>query len=78
MTRKIRKESPKKQTLREMMSVILEAALNGELGYSRYDYRNKDTQNSGNGYSRKTMHTSHRDMELEVPSGTGIEILNLR
>ena len=33
--------------MRDMMSVILEGALdeelNEELGYSRYDYRNKDT-----------------------------------
>ena len=38
-----------------------------DIQYSRYDYRNKDTQNSRNGYSRKTMHTSHEDMEFEVP-----------
>ena len=37
----------------EMMSVILEAALdeelNEELGYFKYDYRNKETDNSRNG-----------------------------
>ena len=57
--------------VREMMSVILEGALDGELdeelGYSKYDYRNKDTDNSRNGYSRKTMHTSYGDMELDIP-----------
>lgn len=41
--------------MRDMMSVILEGALdeelNEELGYSRYDYRNKDTNNSRNGHS---------------------------
>ena len=46
--------------MRDMMSVILEGALdeelNEELGYSRYDYRNKDTNNSRNGHSGKTMH----------------------
>jgi transposase-like protein len=49
--------------MREMMSVVLEGALDGELddelGYSKYDYRNKDTNNSRNGYSKKTMHTSY-------------------
>ena len=43
--------------MRDMMSVILEGALdeelNEELGYSRYDYRNKDTNNSRNGHSGK-------------------------
>ena len=57
--------------VREMMSVILEGALDGELdeelGYSKYDYRNKDTDNSRNGYSRKTMHTSYGDMEPDIP-----------
>lgn len=45
--------------MRDMMSVILEGALdeelNEELGYSRYDYRNKDTNNSRNGHSGKTI-----------------------
>ena len=44
------------------MSVILEGSLYGELddelGYSKYDYKNKDTNNSRNGHSKKTMHTS--------------------
>ena len=57
--------------MRDMMSVILEGALdeelNEELGYSRYDYRNKDTNNSRNGHSGKNMHTSYGDMEIAVP-----------
>lgn len=57
--------------MREMMSVILEGALDGEiedeLGYSKYDYKNKDTNNSRNGYSKKTMHTSYGDMDLAIP-----------
>jgi len=38
-----------------------------ELGYSRYDYRNKETNNSRNGHSQKTMHTSYGDMEIDIP-----------
>lgn len=57
--------------MREMMSVILEGSLDGEmdeeLGYSKYDYRNKDTDNSRNGYNTKTMHISYGDMEQDVP-----------
>ena len=33
----------------------LEAELDEELGYSKYDYRNKETNNSRNGYSKKTL-----------------------
>ena len=32
----------------------LEAELDDELGCSKYDYRNKDTENSRNGHSAKT------------------------
>lgn len=57
--------------MRDMMSVLLEGVLdeelNEELGYSKYDYRNKDTDNSRNGHSSKTMHTSHGDMDLSIP-----------
>lgn len=57
--------------MRDMMSVLLEGVLDEELdeelGYSKYDYRNKDTDNSRNGHSSKTMHTSYGDMELSIP-----------
>lgn len=57
--------------MRDMMSLILEGALTQELdeqlGYSRYDYRGKETDNSRNGHSSKTIHTSYGDMELEIP-----------
>ncbi len=53
-----------------MMSIILEGALDQEmdeeLGYSKYDYRNKETDNSRNGHSQKTMHTSYGDMEIDT------------
>ena len=40
---------------------------NEELGYSRYDYHSKETDNSRNGLSRKTIHTSYDDMDVAVP-----------
>lgn len=57
--------------MREMMSVLLEGALdeelNEELGYSKYDYKNKNKDNSRNGHSQKTMHTSYGDMDISIP-----------
>ena len=57
--------------MRDIMSVLLEGALdeelNEELGYSKYDYRNKKTNNSRNGHSSKTMHTSYGDMDVAIP-----------
>lgn len=45
----------------------LEAELDEELGYSKYDYRNKETDNSRNGHSRKTVKSSLGDIELSIP-----------
>lgn len=57
--------------MRDMMSIILEGVLDQELdeelGYSKYDYRNKEINNSRNGHSQKTMHTSYGDMEIDIP-----------
>ena len=57
--------------MRDMMSIILEGApdqkMDEELGYSKYDYRNKETDNSRNGHSQKIMHTSYGDMEIDIP-----------
>ena len=57
--------------MRDMVSILLEGVLdeelNEELGYSKYDYRNKNTSNSRNGHSQKTMHTSYGDMNISIP-----------
>jgi len=45
----------------------LEAELDEELGYSKYDYRNKQTDNSRNGHSGKTVKSSLGEIELSVP-----------
>ena len=42
----------------------LEAEMDEELGYSRYDYRNKQGQNSRNGHSNKTMKTALLNLDL--------------
>ena len=44
----------------------LEGELDEELGYSKYDFRNKDTDNSRNGYSEKTLKTSFGDVDIQV------------
>ena len=56
-----------KEMVGEVLENGLEAELDDELGYSRYDYRNKDTENSRNGHSRKTMKTSAGEVEIAVP-----------
>ena len=56
-----------KETIAEFMENGLDAELDTELGYSRYDYKNKDTDNSRNGHSSKTLRTSFGDVEVSVP-----------
>ena len=56
-----------KETIGEFMENGLEAELDEELGYSRYDYRNKSTDNSRNGHSSKKLKTSYGEIEIETP-----------
>lgn len=51
----------------EMLENGLEGELDDELGYTKYDYRNKDVDNSRNGYSKKTLKTSFGETEIKVP-----------
>ena len=56
-----------KETIAEFMENGLEAELEENLGYSRYDYKNKSTDNSRNGHSSKTLRTSFGDVDISVP-----------
>jgi putative transposase len=56
-----------KETIAEFMENGLDAELDEELGYSKYDYRNKETSNSRNGHSSKTLRTSFGNVEVAVP-----------
>ena len=56
-----------KETIAEFMENGLDAELDDKLGYSRYDYKNKNTDNSRNGHSSKTLRTSFGDVEVSVP-----------
>ena len=56
-----------KETIAEFMENGLESELDDELGYSKYDYKNKDTENSRNGRSKKTLRTSFGDVGVSIP-----------
>ena len=59
------------ELFKELVSSVLEKGLEGELdeelGYTKYDYRNKETDNSRNGHSKKTLKSSLGEMEINVP-----------
>lgn len=56
-----------KKLTAETIQAALDAELDSELGYSKYDYKNKQTSNSRNGHSSKTVQGSMGEMELQIP-----------
>ncbi|WDL98414.1 IS256 family transposase [Alicyclobacillus sp. ALC3] len=49
------------------MQGMLEAELETELGYGKHDVKNKATENSRNGHSRKTLMSEYGEVELAIP-----------
>lgn len=56
-----------KDLLGDTLQGMLEAEMDEKLGYSKYDYQNKETDDSRNGYSKKTVISSMGPIELDVP-----------
>lgn len=56
-----------KETIAEFMENGLDAELDNEQDYSKYDYKHKETDNGRNGHSSKTLRTSFGDVEVSVP-----------
>ena len=56
-----------KELFGDVIKEMLEAELEEELEYSKHDYRNKETDNSRNGYTKKTINSSHGKIELSIP-----------
>ena len=56
-----------KMMVGEMLENGLDGELDDELGYTKYDYRNKEGENSRNGYSKKTLKTSFGETKIKIP-----------
>lgn len=56
-----------KDLLGDTLQGMLEAEMDEKLGYSKYDYQNKTTDDSRNGYSKKTVTSSMGDIDLDIP-----------
>lgn len=50
-----------------LIQEAMDAELEEELGYSKYDYKNKQTDNSRNGSYKKTVTSSQGEIELNIP-----------
>ncbi|MFD1955329.1 IS256 family transposase [Paenibacillus thailandensis] len=56
-----------KELFAETLQEMLEAELETELGYVKHDIKNKETRNSRNGHSKKTVTSEYGEVEIEVP-----------
>lgn len=56
-----------KDLLGDTLQGMLEAEMDETLGYSKYDYKEKATDDSRNGYSKKTVVSSLGEIDLDIP-----------
>ena len=56
-----------KELLGETIQTMLEGEMEEELGYSKYNYDEKNTENSRNGYSPKSVRSEYGEIELNIP-----------
>ena len=53
--------------MKETLQTMLENELTEQLGYEKYEYSNDEKTNYRNGYSKKTVHSTNGDIELNIP-----------
>lgn len=56
-----------KEMFREVLQETLEAEMDEQLGYDKYEVSEKQTKNSRNGYSKKTIKSELGHVELNIP-----------
>jgi len=56
-----------KDLFKSVLQSFLEAEIEETLGYEKYDVKNKQTTNSRNGYTQKTVKTKFGEMEIDIP-----------
>jgi len=56
-----------KKLFGDALAEMLEAELDNDLGYSKYDYKNKETTNSRNGHSKKTLRSDYGKLDIDIP-----------
>ena len=55
---------------KDLLQEALEAEMDHELGYSKYDWKNKQIENSRNGHTKKTIKSRFGEMEINTPRDT--------
>lgn len=53
--------------MKETLQTMLENELTEQLGYDKYEYSDDEKTNYRNGYSKKTVHSTNGDIDLNIP-----------
>lgn len=56
-----------KEGFKDLIQEALEAELDNKLGYSKYDWKNKEIENSRNGHTKKTLRSEFGNVTVDVP-----------
>jgi len=60
-------QSMLKDLFGETIQEMLEAEMDEHLGYSKYEYDKKETDNTRNGYSKKKVNTEYGELDILTP-----------
>lgn len=55
---------------KDLIQEALEAELDRKLGYSKYDWKNKEIENSRNGHTKKTLRSKFGEITVDIPRDT--------
>lgn len=58
---------------KDLIQEALEAELDNQLGYSKYDWKNKEIENSRNGHTKKTLKSKFGNVTVDIPRDTNRE-----
>lgn len=56
-----------KEQFKDIINEMLQAEMDEHLGYTKYDYKNKNTDNSRNGNRIKKVKSDYGELEVEIP-----------
>lgn len=56
-----------RDSFKELIQEALEVEMDQELGYTKYDWANKNTDNCRNGHHKKTVRSKFGNVELKIP-----------
>ncbi len=60
-------------SFKDVLQEMLEAEIDNKLGYSKYDWKNKRTENSRNGHTNKTVRSQFGTATVKIPRDTNGE-----